>query len=381
MVTVALSKAYLDGQIELDGDEPKANENDQNVITNGVLNGQEGVTDDCEDEPSDWNDTANDSANRTNVSLNGPKEPSDWDETMSPRVVCNDQREPSDWDETINSQNNTSNNQGDMSNSQSDTLSSQKYTSNSPIDTSPIDTSSQSGFTSSSNEIKLSELTDQMSNSNLKDDEETDEQEESDEDRIRKYSQNLPDQLLLDRENDWPVMVLSVTNRSGIVVRLTEHTEKLDELIAEMQDFYNEKKLGKPVIDLILDRIYAVVFDGKRSMDTVRLISFWFHSFPPSHRCRFSCSGNAVFGSAGWLLLFRRRSVRESGQIQLARNGRTLHAAAIPIVQRSARWPPGQERQSVSQVFRRDDAQKQRRTLSDRTADQLRSDHRAPVRH
>ena len=76
------------------------------------------------------------------------------------------------------------------------------------------------------------------------------------------FTQILPERLQLDLKEDWPVMVLSVTN-SEIVVRLIEYTIRLDELIVEMQNFYNKKKLGKPVKSLTeIDRIYAAVFDG-----------------------------------------------------------------------------------------------------------------------
>ena len=110
---------------------------------------------------------------------------------------------------------------------------------------------------SSSGESNLSGLTEKLSNSTLA------EEADSEEEQIRKYSQNLPEQLPLDRDNDWPVMVLSVTNRKELVVRLTDNTEQLDELIADLQKFYNTDRLGKPVHDLIINRVYAAVFAGK----------------------------------------------------------------------------------------------------------------------
>lgn len=88
-------------------------------------------------------------------------------------------------------------------------------------------------------------------------------QSKNDKLQASKYSQNLPDQLSFDHDNDWPVMLLSVTNWREITVRLTENTDQLDELIADLNQFYCDDKLGVPVKHLILSKVYVAVFQGK----------------------------------------------------------------------------------------------------------------------
>lgn len=57
-------------------------------------------------------------------------------------------------------------------------------------------------------------------------------------------------------------MVLRATNSREIVLRLTNNTEKLDKLITDLHKFYNEDRKGKRVENLIINKIYAAVFDG-----------------------------------------------------------------------------------------------------------------------
>ena len=80
-------------------------------------------------------------------------------------------------------------------------------------------------------------------------------------DQTSDYSQELPGPLPLDH-NDWAVLLLSVTSRREIIVRLIDNTDELDCLNREMDRFYNNDRDGKPVKRLIINRVYAAVFNG-----------------------------------------------------------------------------------------------------------------------
>lgn len=86
---------------------------------------------------------------------------------------------------------------------------------------------------------------------------------DSEEESATSYIQNLPGELELNSEADWEIMVLNINNRKELFVRLVDNTDKLDELIADMQKFYEEDQLGTPVKHLIIKRIYAAVLEGK----------------------------------------------------------------------------------------------------------------------
>ena len=74
--------------------------------------------------------------------------------------------------------------------------------------------------------------------------------------------QELPEELELSKDEDWQILVLRTTSSNQLVVRLTNNTDKLDELISKLNKFYNERKLGVNVDKIILKKIYAAVFDG-----------------------------------------------------------------------------------------------------------------------
>lgn len=172
-------------------------------------------------------------------------------------------------DDSLNSQADSINGLNDLSNGLNETLDSATNNSlNSPsgalngtkndvsVDLS-IDQSEQSA--DSQSECKLGDLADQMSKSTL----DESNSDEKDVDSEAEKMQKLPSGLLLDQTEDWPVMVLSVTNQKELVIRLIGNTEQLDILIAELHKFYNENQLGKPVHDLTRGRIYAAVFEGE----------------------------------------------------------------------------------------------------------------------
>lgn len=62
-------------------------------------------------------------------------------------------------------------------------------------------------------------------------------------------------------DEDWDVLVLRSTNSREVVLRLINNTDKLDVLIADLQKYYNEEKRGTKVKNVIINRMYAAVFD------------------------------------------------------------------------------------------------------------------------
>ena len=94
-------------------------------------------------------------------------------------------------------------------------------------------------------------------------------------------SQELPESLELNRDEDWQVMILRANSRE-IVLRLTNNIDELDELITDLQKFYNEDHLGERCTNVVINKIYAAVFDDavfrvQAILQEGNEVHCWFH--------------------------------------------------------------------------------------------------------